>query len=325
MGDQAAVRQFHRDGKLINEIHTLRGGLLSIAVRTNQPEMVSLLLDLGLDVDETVTGEEGTWQSWGMPLWFCAMGGRPEIADLLLSRGADPNSIVYACGGPLGIAEDVGDDETAAVIKKYGVRLVVESVASGRDVETARAILDGKLQAFSLNVADPTPTDLAEQMLWAAAGNEEIVRVCLPHMTRRRDDPWWNYVLLHATDPAGFRLILESGVDPDVISDGGYTILQHLASDYCGDPDRTIRARLLLNAGASLSTRDPILKSTPLGWACRWGRLDLVRLYLSHGADPREPGAEPWATPHAWAAKGEHFEVLQLLQAESRESRTNQN
>jgi hypothetical protein len=48
IGDGESVRQMHREGRLDNEIHSLRGGLLSIAVRVNRPEMVSLLLDLGL-------------------------------------------------------------------------------------------------------------------------------------------------------------------------------------------------------------------------------------------------------------------------------------
>jgi ankyrin repeat protein len=63
VGDGEAVRQLHREGRLDNEIHTLRGGLLSIAVRVNRPEMVALLLDLGLDPDEPVFGEGGTRRS----------------------------------------------------------------------------------------------------------------------------------------------------------------------------------------------------------------------------------------------------------------------
>ena len=33
-----------------------------------------------------------------------------------------------------------------------------------------------------------------------------------------------------------------------------------------------------------------------LGWACRWGRIELVKLLLDRGADPVEAEAEPWAT-----------------------------
>ncbi|MBM3813444.1 MAG: hypothetical protein FJW20_17620 [Acidimicrobiia bacterium] len=56
-----------------------------------------------------------------------------------------------------------------------------------------------------------------------------------------------------------------------------------------------------------------LLKSTPLGWACRWGRLEVVRLLLQHGADPVERDAEPWASPMAWARKKGHTALLNLL------------
>ena len=314
MGDQQAVRRMHREGRLRNEIDTIRGGLLSIAVRVNRPEMVSLLLDLGFDPDETVAGEDGNRMSWGMPLWFTAMCGRHEIAELLLARGADVNAIVYASGDALSIAHDTQDDEMKALLRRRGARVTVEQVAGEKDHATARAILNGKIPAQSLNVEKPTLTDFAEQMLWAAGGGDaEIVRMCLPYMTRKRDDPWWNYVLMHATLPESFKLILEYGVDPDVAS--GYTILQHLATDWAPAETRLARATILLDAGASLRRRDPVLMSTALGWACRWGREDLVRLYLSRGADPRESDAEPWATPLAWATKGGHTTIAELLRA----------
>ncbi len=44
-------------------------------------------------------------------------------------------------------------------------------------------------------------------------------------------------------------------------------------------------ATLLLDAGARTDIRDDFLKSTPLGWACRWGRVELVKLLLARGAD----------------------------------------
>jgi hypothetical protein len=43
--------------------------------------------------------------------------------------------------------------------------------------------------------------------------------------------------------------------------------------------------------------RDDLHKSTPLGWACRWGRVEMVKLFLACGADPVEADAEPWDTP----------------------------
>ena len=72
-------------------------------------------------------------------------------------------------------------------------------------------------------------------------------------------------------------------------------------------------ATMLLDAGARTDIRDEFLKSTPLGWACRWERVALVKLLLARGADPIEPEAEPWATPLAWAERLQHMEIAAIL------------
>ena len=74
-------------------------------------------------------------------------------------------------------------------------------------------------------------------------------------------------------------------------------------------------AATLVDAGARVDVRDDLLKSTPLGWACRWGRVELVKLLLERGADPIEADAEPWARPQAWAEKMKHDAVVALLRA----------
>jgi ankyrin repeat protein len=308
LGDREAVLRRQREGRLPNEIHLFRGGLLAIAVRVNRIEMVATLIDLGLDPDESVPTRDGE-RSWGMPLWTASMCGRHEIAELLLARGADVDAIVYACGDSICMA---ADEKMTALLRKHGARLTVETVT---DPKTAQAILDGTLPAFSLNVPEPTLTDLAEILF--CGSDPEIMRICLPHINRKRDDPWWNGALRSATSPESLKLILEKGVDPDVPDGEGCTTLHHLASGYCKwSENNLIRATMLLDAGASMVIRDSLLKSTPLGWACRWGRIELVRRYLKRGADAVESDAEPWATPLAWATKHGHQAVIELLRSE---------
>jgi ankyrin repeat protein len=311
IGDREAVTRMHRDRRLKNDVEFWGGGLLTIAVKVNRIDMVSLLLDLGFDPDEPAVPTEDGGQSWGFPLWFAAVCGRHDIAELLLTRGADVNAIFHASGDPLGCAQETHDKKMEALLLQHGARITVEQVS---DRETAKAILDGKMPAGSLNVRQPSHTDLAEQMLWAAGPRDpEIVRICLPHMTRRRDDPWWNYVLGCAALPETFKLLLDHGVDADVVGEGGYTILHHLASESVVDEKRVPLATILLDAGASLDKRDPLLRSTPLGWACRWGRTELVRLYLERGADAIELDAESWATPLAWATKSGRDDIVASL------------
>ena len=83
--------------------------------------------------------------------------------------------------------------------------------------------------------------------------------------------------------------------------------------DHVTDEERVAFAIAALDAGARLDNRDDILKSTPLGWACRWGREELVRLFLARGADPIEPDAESWARPLAWAEKKGHDAIATIL------------
>jgi len=117
-----------------------------------------------------------------------------------------------------------------------------------------------------------------------------------------------------------FRLLLERA-DPSVHGDpsrgwvGGRTLLHDLAAERheMRAEDRVTLATMLLDAGARLDVREDLLESTPLGWACRWGRVELVRLFLDRGADPVEADAKPWATPRAWALKYGHKKIAKLL------------
>jgi hypothetical protein len=80
------------------------------------------------------------------------------------------------------------------------------------------------------------------------------------------------------------------------------------------DADRARFAAMLLDHGARLDVRDELLESTPLGWACRWGWPELVRLLISRGASITELDGKPWATPETWAKKMQQNAVLAILQ-----------
>ena len=335
IGDLNAVQRMHSEGCLVNDVGMGRGGLLSIAVRANRIEMVSLLLDLGLDPTEPTVPTEDGQVSYGQPLWFAALCGRHRIAELLLEHGADVNAIKIGCGDAIGNAYTTGDEQMKGLLRKRGARVTASVVGLHRETETARAILNGAIEAECMN-AKTTKDNLVEELLWAGAcgGDPEIIRMCLPRIQRSLEDPWWasilgqprriwNHQALHtneeldrATYAGCMRLILEHGVHPDVGFDGDATELHSIAGP--GETQMTNEERirfaiLLLDFGASLTLRDSLMQSTPLGWACRWGRVDLVRLLLERGADSLEADAPRWATPMAWARKGQHDEIIRLL------------
>lgn len=103
-----------------------------------------------------------------------------------------------------------------------------------------------------------------------------------------------------------------SACGANAVGSFGRTILHEIAAmrDWITEDEVIAFARAALEAGARTDYRDDILKSTPLGWACRWGRIKLVGLLIEHGAVLEEKDAETWAQPIAWARKMGHNELV---------------
>ena len=78
--------------------------------------------------------------------------------------------------------------------------------------------------------------------------------------------------------------------------------------------DRVRFAALLLDAGGDPALRDEVLCSTALGWACRYGCVELAQLLLDRGVPVDEPDTPDWAQPRAWAAKMGHGSIRALLE-----------
>jgi ankyrin repeat protein len=85
--------------------------------------------------------------------------------------------------------------------------------------------------------------------------------------------------------------------------------------DGSGRPDEVLRecATMLLDAGANISARDDDLCTTPLGWAARNNRPDMVDFLLGRGAKTNLPDDKPWASPLAWANRRGHTQVAEKL------------
>ncbi len=319
LADAPRIRELVRaDDSVLRQIDK-GGGLLSLAVKHGHLEIVRLLLDLGADVDErTMLSElEEPTLSWGTPLWYAALAGQRDITELLLDRGADPNANVYAAGWPLRNAWNHKDDSVKRLLLARGAKPQPYMVAEAHDIAEAKRLLE----------ADPSE-DLTSELLWSAAdhGCPAIVELALSRIKWRADDAKWHWVLMQPIRGAGdnplddegyfacMALMLRHGVDPNVSRYGQTTL--HYAAARHGSLSGAGRARfasMLLDYRAKLDVRDDLLKSTPLGWACRWGRKELVELLIARGAPVDEPDAEPWATPKAWAEKMKHDEVLAVL------------
>jgi ankyrin repeat protein len=311
-------------------LESLQGkAVLQAAVRGDRPDVLRRLLERGLDPNERMQLgqlEDQTFSSGG-PLLEAVNTGRIDMARLLLAHGADPNASVYTAGSATGAAYNGGSPRTHApdqamidLMVEHGGWIDAGSVGYMGNVELARRMLQGEV--------DPhlESGTIEEALLWGGASGRraEIVRVALERIDWPRDDIRWFWILWRplpghrdlteaeqADSCATFRQILER-CDPNLRStDSGQTMLHEVIARDHGVG--VALATILLDAGGRTDVRDEFLKSTPLGWACRWGRVALVELLLARGADPIEAGAEPWATPLAWAERRHHAGIASIL------------
>ena len=320
LADKRRVRELVSENPaVLREIHWANGGLLTLAVNHGHIEIVQLLLELGADVDERVmlTELEEPTPSWGTPLWYAALAGQRDIVELLLDRGADPNANVYASGWPLRNACRHRDDSVKRLLLARGAKPQPYMIAEAHDVDGARRLLE-----------TDTSSELAKELAWSAAdhGCPAIVELALKRIGWPGDDPRWHRILIQPIRGVGtnhpdheghfkcMELLLRHGIEANVARFGQTPL--HFAAARHGELSGAERARfaaMLLDHGARLDLRDELLKSTPLGWACRWGRKELVELLIARGAPVNELDAEPWATPRAWAEKMNQDAVLAVL------------
>lgn len=74
------------------------------------------------------------------------------------------------------------------------------------------------------------------------------------------------------------------------------------------------KAALLLDNGANINAIDEDYRSTPLGFAARWGRTAMAAFLIERGADIHKAGATS-ATPLEWSRRNKHADVEKLLLA----------
>ena len=171
--------------------------------------------------------------------------------------------------------------------------------------------------AGALALLDEYP-DLAYAGLYEAVhqGHTELARLLLE---RGADPtkPWrwacWFTSLMHSLryprpNYEMAQMLMDHGVTANDANGMGMTTLHILVG-----LGTTQAASWLLDRGADINRRDRQFSSTPLAWAARVGRAEMVELLLSRGALRTLPDDEPWSTPAAWARRRGHTHLLNLL------------
>jgi hypothetical protein len=267
LGDADWLRACPAEGTPVNRFSG-PGGLLSVAMRHDRPEMRKLLLDMGFDPDERtrLVNLEEVVYSWGMPLHHCARLGKHAMAEMLLLCGTDPNGQVFASGSVMYSALAAGDAARVKLLESPGGFADAATVGHLRLTDQARQLLADELagrlrEGAFLNISGT----LAQELLWAGrrGGDPEIVRMALERVDWPRDHPDWFgkfWLPLPGCRPRSaadhelylecFRLVLQR-CDPNVRHPRvGRTVLHDVAaSDEAVSPEKAVAsAPLLLDA-----------------------------------------------------------------------------
>jgi hypothetical protein len=219
------------------------------------------------------------------------------LVELLLAHGADPNGAVWAANMP----------ELRALLMFHGGKLdPYELVFMDQDGEVMRRVTEDSSSAergcggVFTAVCTNGKRDLLMSLLDAGLRVPPVLTACRGYLLE---------------DPEMFRILLDSGMNPDLPNWQRQTFLHDLCrGGKRGQTGKQLAlAGILLEAGASISAREYEYCSTPLGWAARTNMPEMVEFLLARGALTNLPDDELWATPLAWAERRGHTEVAEIL------------
>jgi ankyrin repeat protein len=256
------------------------------------------------------------------PIHLAVREGHLEIVRFLAERGGvNPKYKTYPYNEPLlTVAADRGYDEIAGVLQVHSANadpdLPVEEVQNIEyDSDFERRKFQQLVEANALSAAEALLEKRPELAtdpfaFWsegimsspANRGDRDMIELLLEYGARVPDvTKWGREYYFKRYDIAAF--LMEMGMNPNHMNVHKTTLLHGMAQ--IGD---VRKATLLLDHGADINAVDEEFRSTPLGFAARWGRRGMVRLLLDRGADRHAAGAE-WARPVEWARRKSHKKI----------------
>jgi ankyrin repeat protein len=281
LGDLAGVRQMLDDNpSRISETRPNGRRPLSAAVEFGHDDIARLLLERGANP---------RWEP-AEAVHSAAQMGNLAMVKLLLEHGADPNEEIDSTASPMVFA---ATPEIRALLESYGGEPIRDDDEVVRALRADPGTAERVGTAFTMSADRP---DMLGRLLGAGLRMPAVHTSCQGYLLK----------------PDALRTLLAHGMSPDQMNWQHQTLLHHACGSW---QDTTECAAILLDAGAAITARDDDYRSTPLAWAARTGRLQMVEFLLSRGAPVNLPDDEPWATPLAWAERRGHQEIASILRA----------
>jgi ankyrin repeat protein len=285
-GDLAAVQQMLDDNpSRITETRPSGRRPLSAAVEFGHDDIARLLLERGANP---------RWEP-AEAVHAASSRGNFAMLKLLLEHGADPNEEIDSTSSPLAFA---ATPDIRALLESYGAGLGdYDTTWIEHDDARLKSIAAQPHASYRIGAAftmSADRPDLLARLLGAGLRMPAIHTSCQGYLNK----------------PNALRTLLAHGMSPDQMNWQHQTLLHHASTQ-----DTTECAAILLDAGATITARDDEYRSTPLAWAARANKPQMVEFLLSRGAPVNLPDDEPWATPLAWADRRGHQQIASILRA----------
>jgi len=316
-GDRAAVQSM-LNGPAKNDVISAEGAAALIwAASRSDVEMVDLLLRAGADPKAA--------NEYGATALYAAAGNKdPAVTVKLLAAGADPNMALASGETPLMQAAIEGNLPTVRALLEGGADPSAKEKNGGQTalmwaITEHHSAVTEELVRHKADVNAKSRTGHTA-LMFAARGDVESARTLLnagadPNVKI----PDWGGTALIIAATMGQTDVVEAlvnkGADPNIRDNNSFTALHAAArdSDYGEEPAQRAHgvatAKVLIKHGADVNARlnqeKPTVRTldelqlqgaTPLALAAEVNNLDLIKVLVEAGADPRittEAGTTP--------------------------------